>query len=122
MPSPTPELNWVIRPDVVTAAIEALVWVVGGTITFLGTSLIGTLLYIWQQHKKEMGKISTDLKEEFKIVTTDLKEEICRVAGSLENISSTLFDRQRALEIRQGEQEVRCDERHSHRRATDHID
>lgn len=120
MTPPTPELNWVIRPDVVTSAIKALVWVVGGALSFLGASLIGTLLYIWTEHKKEMSKMTENVKSEIKGISSDLKSEIGRVAGSLETISSTLFDRQRAVEIRIGEQETRCEERHlNHRRATD---
>lgn len=113
---PSPEVSWVIRPDVVTTAITALVWVVGGALAFLATSLMSTLLYIWSQHKKEMAKISTDIKAEVKLITSDLKDEVGRVAKTLENISTTLFDRQRSIEIRMGEQETRCDERHTQRR------
>lgn len=120
MPAPTPDMNWIIHPDIITASIQALVKVVGAAIALMGSSLVGTLLYIWHEHKKAMSKMSDDVKAEIKTISHDFKADISRVASSLENISSTLFDRQRIVENRMSEQETRCEERYKlHRRNTD---
>lgn len=120
MPAPSPELNWIIHPDIITASIQTLVKVVGAALVLLGSSLVATLLYIWNEHKKAMSKMSDDVKSEIKTISHEFKADISRVASSLENISSTLFDRQRAVETRMSEQETRCEERYKlHRRITD---
>lgn len=102
-------------PDLITQAIKLL----AGAVGVLTASLVGVLLYIWQDHKKKMEDISVTMQNKIKEVSSDFKEEINRIAKSLETISSTLFDRQREVEIRIGEQETRCEERHNQRRVTD---
>jgi len=102
-------------PDQIAYAIQLLVGVVG----VLACALVGVILYVWNKHTGEMRQISIDVQDKFETISDEFKAEISRVAKTLENISTTLFDRQRLIEIKQGEQETRCEERHAGRRETD---
>jgi len=107
MAQPT-DISWLANPDMISSAIKVLATVVCAAFAFLTTSLVGILLYIWQDHKKAIEKMSAEFKS-----------EVGRLAHSLETISETLFDRQRSIEIRMGEHETRCEERNKHRRCDD---
>ena len=95
-------------PDQIAYAIKLLVLVVG----VLATSLVGVILYVWNKHTGEMRQISIDVQYEFKAISVEFKAEITRVRETLETISTTLFDRQRVIEIKQVEHVTRCEERH----------
>ena len=101
----------VAYPDLITQAIKLL----AGAVLALTTALVGVMLYIWHAHTKKIDDISTTIQTKFETISSEFKEEIKSVAKSLENISSTLFDRQRLVEQRLGEQETRCEERHGRR-------
>lgn len=105
---PTPESIYVAHPDVVSQAIRILAATVGA----LFTALIAVLLYIWHSHTKKIDDISATMQRKFESISIEFKNDISGMARSLENISNTLFDRQREVEDRIGRQETRCEERH----------
>ena len=90
-------------PDVITAAIQGLAWVaaiIAGVISILGSTLIGTFLYIWHQAKIKVDSID---------------EKVDRIATGLEHL--TLDTKIQIAEIK-----TRCEEKHTQRRSSDIID
>jgi hypothetical protein len=104
---PAPESVYTVHPDVVSQAIKIL----AGAVLLLGSSLVGTLLYIW--HKSD-GRISK------------VESKIDRIATSMESLDKTLTVKITAVEGQvKAIQEV-CKERaascpggHHHNRITD---
>ena len=88
---------WIAHPDIITAAIRALVWVaavVGFVLSGLFTALIGTFIYIWREAKVKVDSI-------------DIKVD--RIATGLEGL--TLSTSTQIAEIK-----TRCKELHTPRR------